>query len=472
MKSFCSIHPTKTAHWLCPKCKQTFCSDCIVKLDGGPIGSKKIVRFCPKCTVETEWIGGTEVIKPFWERIPKFFLYPLAPGTLIYLAVLSLGSLVVFSQIVQLVCWALVLNYAYAALQRTTMGNLIPPPVWDESIIKDFIQVFKQIILYLVLLLIVVATENHFGVIAARLVILAALYLLPSMIIILVKTKSLMTALNPKAFLALPVKIGKGYFIMFIFLSLLFFAPYALLYSVSAVTPEFLYHYILTLAQNYYTVISYHLMGYVLLQYHKEIGLKISVDDIKESNTPPTEKADDPFTLELKRVEVFCREGKLDDAIAHIQQWRASGGSLNAELSERFFDLLKTQKRTEEFLKHGPECLSLLVENGNKTKALDVFQTCASADPNFTASPRVLLKIGEWLAETGKPKEALKVFSNMTKTYPDAPDAPMAYFRAAQLYYDRLMDGARAKKILEQIIQKYPDHKMIQKFKTYLEHIK
>jgi tetratricopeptide (TPR) repeat protein len=449
-----------------------FCSDCIVKLDGGPIGSKKIVRFCPKCTVETEWIGGTDVIKPFWERLPRFFIYPLAPGTLIYMAFLALGSLVAWSWIVQLICWALMLNYSYAALQRTTMGNLLPPPILDESVIRDFAQVFKQIGLYIVLFIIVVFIGSHLGAVIAYIFILTALYLLPSMIIILVNTRSLITALNPAAFLALPLKIGKGYMIMFIFLSLLFFAPYALLNSISAFVHPFFYHYILSLAQNYYTLISYHLMGYVLLQYHKEIGINISFDDIKDSSAPQKEKADDPATLELKRVEVLCREGKLDEAIDHIQQWRGTGGPLNAELSQRYFDLLKSQNRLQEMLKFGTEYLALIVELGNKNRALEVFHECHSADPKFTANPKVLLRVGEWLADTGKPKDAIKVFSGMTKTYPDSPDVPMAYFRAAQLYNDRLMDGARAKKILEQIIQKYPDHKMTQKFKTYLEYIK
>ncbi len=472
MNSLCSIHPTKNAHWFCPKCRQMFCSDCIVKLDGGPIGSKKIVRFCPKCTVETEWIGGTDVIRPFWERLPKFFIYPLAPGTLIYMAFLALGSLITWSWIVQLVCWALMLNYAYAALQRTVMGNLLPPPIWDESVVKDFAQVFKQIGLYFVLFFLIVFISGHLGVLITYVFILAALYLLPSMIIILVNTRSLMTALNPAAFLALPLKIGKGYMIMFIFLSLLFFAPYALLNFISAFSPPFLYKYILALAQNYYTLISYHLMGYVLLQYHKEIGLDISIDDIRDSSAPQKEKADDPATLELKRVEVLCREGKLDEAIDHIHQWRDSGGPLNTELSQRYYDLLKSRGRTQEIQNFGPEYLSLLVDQGNKNKALEVFHECCSADAKPAASAKVLFKIGEWLADTGKPKEAIRVLSDMTKAYPDSPDVPMAYFRAAQLYHDRLMDGARAKKILEQIIQKYPDHKMIQKFKTFRDHIK
>jgi tetratricopeptide (TPR) repeat protein len=213
-------------------------------------------------------------------------------------------------------------------------------------------------------------------------------------------------------------------------------------------------------------------MGYVLLQYHKEIGIDISIDDIKDSSESQTEKADDPATLELKRVEVLCREGKLDEAIDHIQQWRNTGGPINAELSQRYFDLLKNRNRTQELIKFGPEYLALMVEQGNKNKALEVFHECHSVDSKFTADPKALFKIGEWLADTGKPKDAIKVFSGMTKSYPDSPDVPMAYFRAAQLYNDRLMDGTRAKKILEQIIQKYPDHKMAQKFKTYLAYIK
>jgi len=280
-KTNCCVHPAKPGQWFCPKCKQIFCSDCIIKLDGNPVGSNKISRFCPKCTVETRQLdaGGR---KTFWQKL--------------------------FS----------------------------PPP-------KDI----------------------------------------------------------PK------VEIEES-------------------------------------------------------------------NDIAQPSPPPPKKAvaDNPIIIELKKVDNLSRDGKIEEAIEHIRQWQKNGGALNIHLAERYFDLLKKASHTEEMLAHARIYLGLAIEMGNKAKVLDIYEACISADSKFVVDPKVMLKIGEWLSDAGKPKEAIKVFSGLTKNYPEAVEVPVSYFQAAKIYHDQLKDRERAKNILEQLIQKYPDHKMIPKFKTYLDHIK
>ncbi len=471
MESACYIHPTRPAHWKCPKCNQTYCSDCVIKHDAGPMAGNRIMRMCPKCTVETSWIGSSDIIKPFWERLPKFFTYPLSLGPMIYMAFLALGALVTWSWIVQLVCWALVLNYSYAALRQTAQGRLVPPPLWDDTATKNLGQVLKQLVLYIILLVVSFAILTKFGPIIGMLFVLLTLFLLPSMIIILVNTQSLLTTLSPNAFLAIPFKIGKGYFIMFVFLTLLLFAPYSLLIWVSPGIPPYLYKYVLGFAENYYTLISYHLMGYVLLQYHDRIGYEIGIDDIKDSDAPRKEKADNAETLALKRVEMLCREGKFDDAIAHIKKWQSGGGAFNPELSKRYFDLLKSRQMTTEMVKHANTYLGFAVDQGKKNEALDAYNICIAEDPKITFDPKVMFKLGEWLADTGHPKDAIKILSRLTKTFPDDPQVPMSYFRAAQIYNDRLMDLASAEKILKILIKKFPEHDMAPKFQNYQAHI-
>ena len=435
------------------------------------MAGNRMMRMCPKCTVETTWFGSSDIIKPFWERLPKFFSYPLSPGPMVYLAFLALGSLVTWSIWVQLACWALVLNYSYAALRQTAQGRLVPPPLWDDTATKNLGQVFKQLILYIILFIVSLAVIRQFGPIIGMLFIILILFLLPSMIIILVNTQSLLTTLSPKAILALPFKIGKGYFIMFIFLALLLFAPGAFLNWISPALPPFLYRYVLGFAENFYTLISYHLMGYVLLQYHDQLGYEIGIDDIKDSDVPKREKADDAEALALKRVEMLCREGKFDDAITHIKQWQSDGGAFNPELSERYFDLLKNKGLTSEMIKHANTYLGFMVEQWKKKETLDAYNICVTKDPKITLDPQIMFKIGEWLSDTGRPKDAIKILSRLAKAYPDDPFFPMSYFRAAQIYNDRLMDLASAEKILKMLVKKFPDHDMAPKFQNYLAHI-
>ncbi|MCF8026485.1 MAG: tetratricopeptide repeat protein [Desulfobacteraceae bacterium] len=473
MKS-CSMHPTRTAHWHCPKCSRDYCRECVIKQEGGPLTGGRLLRSCPKCLAETSWIGAETVIKPFWERLPRFFVYPLTPGTVIYMAILALGGLVFRNWMVQFICWVLLLNYAYVALKNTASGNLNPPRV-DEMISGDFLgvvlPVVKQAVLVFVLILLGVFVAGRTGIFGGLVYLVLVMFLLPSMIIVLVNTESLLTALNPAAFLALPFKIGKAYFIMFVFLAILFFAPGALLQWLLPYLPVWLGAYMMSFAENYYTVISYHLMGYVLLQYHETLGYEMDADDIRDASRREPEFPDEPAVREAKMVDVLCREGELESAVEHIRQWHSQGGEFTADLARQYFQLLKNKNDASGMLEHAPEYLDLAVAEGRKDEALEVYDTCRKIDRNFSVNPPALFKIGEWMAEAGRFKDALKIFSRLIKRFPEADEVPLSYFRLAQLYYDRLMDADRARKIMRALVKKFPDHEMNPKFQNYLEYL-
>jgi len=471
--TLCSMHPTQAAHWHCPRCKQDFCSDCVIKQDAGPMAGSRVLRSCPKCLNETRWIGSADVIQPFWERLPRVFLYPMKPGPLIYMAILALGALIFWSWIVQFFCWVLLLNYAYVALKKTASGGLNPPGV-DEMLAGNFVDVLipvvKQAVLVFFLIVLGFAVAGKLGLWPGLIYLLLVLFLLPSMIIVLVNTESLINALNPMAFLILPFKIGKAYFVMFLFLGFLAGAPGALLQYLMPYLHPLWGAYLFAFAENYYTLVSYHLMGYLLLQYHETLGFELSADDIREGSSKK-ETLDDPAVREMKMIAVLCREGRFDAAIDHIRDWREKGGQFHAALAEQYFQLLKSSNHKSGMLAHAPVYLDFIVADGKKKEALAVFDDCSKLDPDFSAKAPVMFKIGEWMAEAGRFKDALKIFSRITKIYPDSEEVPLSYFRAAQLYHERLLDTAKARNIIKTLQKKFPGHSMSTKFQSYLEYI-
>ncbi|MFP3979941.1 MAG: tetratricopeptide repeat protein [Desulfobacterales bacterium] len=414
------------------------------------------------------------MLKPFWERLPAFFIYPLATGTMIYMAVLSLGALVYWSWIVQFVCWVLLLNYAYVALKSTARGKLTPPGV-DEMISGNFLEVVipvvKQAALIFILIVLGSMVAGRLGGIAGLLYLLLAVFMLPSMIIVLVNTESLITALNPAAFLALPFKIGKAYFIMFVFLAILAGAPGALLQWFMPYVPAWMGACLAAFVENYYTVVSYHLMGYVLLQYHEVLGYDIEADDIRADAGREREVPDDSAVREAKMVAVLCRDGSFDQAIDHIGQWRQQGGEFNADLARQYFQLLKNNNDKAGMLAHAPVYLDFAIAEGWKNEALEAYDACRRIDRNFTPGAPAMFKIGEWMADAGRFKDALKIFSRLVKTHPEADEVALSYFRAAQLYNDRLMDADRARKIMNSLLRKFPEHAMRPRFERYLEYL-
>ncbi|MFO7930721.1 MAG: tetratricopeptide repeat protein [Desulfosalsimonas sp.] len=470
----CSMHPARTAQWQCLECGLNLCSDCVIRQEAGHMSGARLLRSCPKCLRDTRWIGAKEIIKPFWERIPGFFVYPLSPGTLLYMAILAAGAFLYWSWIIQFLCWVLLLNYAYVSLRNTASGDLNPPQV-SEMLSGNFldvvIPVVKQAVLIFVLIVVGVFLTGRLGVFAGLLYMLLAVFLLPSMIIVLVNTESLITALNPAAFLALPFKIGRGYFIMFVFLALLALAPGALLQWVMPYLPPLLGLYLMSLAQNYYTLVSYHLMGYVLLQYHESIGYEIEADDIRGASAEDRKVPDDPASREKKATAVLLSEGRFDEAADHIRQWREQGGDFDAGLAEQYFELLKAGGDKQGMVEHAPVYLDFAVAEGKKKQALEAYDACRQIDSDFSVGPQVLFRLGEWMSESGRFRDALKTFSGLVKADPDADEAPLSYFRAAQLYHDRFMDTEKAIKILKTLIRRYPDHEMRTRFENYLEYI-
>lgn len=476
MKKFCEYHSTKPAYWNCPKCGSYFCPDCIVSRKKGGVLQHENIHLCPKCNVETSWVGVANIIEPFWTRLPKFFTYPFSLQPLALIIILSIASLILsklslIGLLLKIVLWGILFKYSFSALKATAHGDLTPPGITSETISEDFMQVFKQIAIYLIIGFIFAWLIPTAGIIVAGLFLIFALFYVPAIIILLVTTNSLFHAVNPVVFTRLAFRIGRGYFLMYFFLFLLGTAPAVLGQYIMKFLPTELFQLFFGFAKNYYTIISYHLMGYVILQYHEEIGYQVDYEDFKESVVKTEEIKEDESTNILNKVNIMIKDGKLDDAISFIKDTTKTRPITNITLSERYLNLLIMKKRKPEMLKHCITHLDLLAHDNIKIKACELYAKCLDTNKEFIPTSFALFKIGGWLNETGKIKEAIRTYNRLVKAFPNDTLVPKAYYRCAQIFHDRLLDPSRAKKILAALIKKYPEHEIIPQVKNYLNHM-
>jgi TolA-binding protein len=119
-------------------------------------------------------------------------------------------------------------------------------------------------------------------------------------------------------------------------------------------------------------------------------------------------------------------------------------------------------------LEYGINHLELVIKDKQRNKALKIYSECMKIDPEFLPSARSLFKVGEWLNETGKVKEAVRTYNQLIKAYPENALAPKSYFRAAQIFNDRMMKPEKAVKILNGLIKKYPGHEIVPQIENYL----
>jgi TolA-binding protein len=137
-------------------------------------------------------------------------------------------------------------------------------------------------------------------------------------------------------------------------------------------------------------------------------------------------------------------------------------------LSERYFNLLKVLKRSSDMAAYAPHHLRLVVAGNQRAKAIEAYRICLEHVNDFVPEAATLMKLAGMLSEAGKGQEAVAAYSRFTKSYPTNPSTPMAYFRAGQVFHDRLMDPTRSKQILQAVIKKYPGHEIIPQVQNYL----
>jgi tetratricopeptide (TPR) repeat protein len=474
MKKFCDSHPTRKAHWHCPNCNAQLCPECVAQRESESYGHRQTLHFCPKCNQEVGWVGVENLIGPFWNRMPRIFAYPVSIAPLILMAVLALATMFfsgpgIFSILMKGILWLIVIKYSFESLKATAGGNLKPPPVNADTISNDFGQVFKQFGIYIALFVAFGWISAQVGLVVGIAFLLGALFFVPSMIMLLVTTGSLIHALNPVMFVGLTFRIGWAYLLMYFFLFLLGSAPAYLFQFLIKFLPAETHLMLYGFAESFYTIVSYHLMGYVILQYHDRIGYKVDFEDFKDPNAEEYKpKEVDPDEAVLREVAPLIQEGKLDEAISTIQKMTLHQGIKGINLSERYYTLLKMKKRQADLLEHAVGHLDKLTEKNQKNKALAVFSECRKMDTNFLPTADALFKLAGWLNETGKTQAAVSIYNLLVKSFPQHPLVPKSYFRIAQLFHDGLMKTDKAKKILSALQMKYPQHEIMPHVDNFL----
>ncbi len=476
MKQFCKYHPNRAAHWYCNTCNRLLCPQCVDVRDMGGYRQGEKLHMCPKCNLELQWLGVGNIIDPFWKRMHRFFIYPLKGHPLVLMLLLSV-VLTLFARfgfwglLVQIMVWGVVLKYAFSILQNTAGGDLLPPTLSASNLSDNFGPVIKQVGIYVALFFAGFWVFKYLGLIAGLIFALSAILFLPAMLILLVTTESLVQAINPMMFVTLVFRIGWGYLLMYFFCSLLGGAPALLGQHVFQHFPPILQVFFFTLAKIYYTFISYHLMGYVILQYHEDIGYSVDVDDFRDEESDALEaehEADTPESRLLLRVNQMVKDGDHQGALALIENETELSGMEDPLLSAQYYTLLKLTNSTDKLADHGVSHLALLVKQNDKDAAISAYRECLSARQDFAPPAATLFKLGGWLNESGDNKTAIETFNKLIKAFPADPLVPKSYFRAAQIFNDHMNNPEKAKRILNGLLKKFPDHDIVPFVERYL----
>lgn len=470
MLTSCHYHPSQPAHFICDRCETAFCMDCISIRDRKTYKTSRTEYFCPKCNLPASSLGVAHLLTPFWNRLPQFFLYPFQLQSLLLIVILtSLGAIFPASFLVSLFVGVIMTKYAFTVLNHTAHGKLAPPTLSLGMLQEDLSPVFKLIALLAVSIFGIMASFS-LGPLPGFLILLTVAAGFPAMLMVLASSNSIGKAINPFTFIPVATRIGWAYFLMYLFLVFIASAPAALAHFVSGLLPTSLV-VVLTLAgAQYYNIMAYHLMGYVLLQYHDQVGYEVDYEDIAE-HLPQSKKTGGSAAAGngvIWESEVLTKDGRFDEAIELLRNALEKEKGITL-IAERYFKLLKTCGKTAELLAFAPHYLERLIANNEKRLVRQVYKECISADREFILAPEIQLKTAEILSKEGAPQEAVNAYVRFTKAYPKHELLAESYFQLARILNERLHQIEKAREILTTLSRKFTEHPTGKKAHAYLQ---
>ena len=211
-------------------------------------------------------------------------------------------------------------------------------------------------------------------------------------------------------------------------------------------------------------------MGYVMFQYHQEVGYDINY--VEEKTSRKAEKSGRDQKLEskvLKEVNIFIKEGNIDKAIDVIRESGEAGSDLI--LADRYFNLLKLKQRFPEMLSQGKIYLDLLEKTNQKEALCEVYLECLSRDQSFKPSAAALFRIAKALGDAGQAEASLKAYDVFIRENPGHTLVPNALYFSAKISHEKLNDPEKAAKLLKRFLDAYPFHESANLVRQHLNRI-
>lgn len=391
-------------------------------------------------------------IVPFWQRLRPIASYPFRGAALYSVLALTafivvLGMLPGVGWIMAAIGWLAAFKYAFESLRHTAHGRLEPPEVVlgvDDSVVLQYI------LLQLISVLFPLMAGFAFGwPVGIALYALLAL-VQPAAIMGLAMTESLGAALNPSLWLSLISRVGWSYLALIGLMLVMQGSAANADGLLSMLLPGFFARPLGVLFSLWALYATFHLMGYLLWQYHEALGIEPK-SLTEEADRPPNRDRD---LLESAGERV--RDGDPAAALALLRE-EMRGRAVSIEVHELYRRLLRQAGDNQGLAEHGPLFLHLLLLEKQERRALGLARECLDADPDFCAlEPEDSARLAERALLAGQRALALELLTALTRRHPKHAELPRWCIRAADLLLREAGREAQARALLEQARARCP----------------
>ena len=466
-KTFCKYHPEVPARWGCSHCRINFCKNCISS-------QEKQIPTCPVCGQQLESLGAGNLIRPFWQRIPQFFLYPFQFPPLLFMLLLTVLSIIVnkmptdimpFGILIELAMVMLFVKYAYVVLEHTAHGFLQAQRIRGKLLFDNLETPFKQLFIVFVFFIGLSELSELQTELPLYVGIFLTALIFPASVMVLAVEHRLLRAINPLILLDMIRRIGNAYFIMCLFLLLLLLGAMQATNIMFDYLPASIYMPTGNFIIMYFALVMFNMMGYVLYQYHEELGYNIhhEHDGLTDNNAWPHET--EP---ELRKIEILFHEGKLAEAQQRLIQMNQQHPG-NMQYRERLHRLLLARADMGGLGQYSADYIGRLMLENRPSEALRVFTDCYKLDKDFKfGNGRQRYMMAQLLNNNGQSRAALNLLTNLHVDFPGYEGIPDAYLLVARILCESFNEDKKAQQILEFLQNKYPQHPRMPQVKDYM----
>jgi hypothetical protein len=408
-------------------------------------------------------MSSTTRIVPFWHRLRAISLYPLRHGALWALLALTLAStLLVFVPggfFFRLMLTAGVYAYATVILRATANGNLESPEINLDGENSGYGQIGLQVVFILMMVVGFVLLGPVLGTVMAIVLALG----MPGATISLAIDDNFWHALNPGTWFAIAARMGWPYLAV---------AALCAVIVVSQANAQALFQFLLPpflamvagfFISTYAVFMTFHLMGYLIYQYHEELGYEI---DAPLARRDPSA---DPDQELLDEAAALVLDGNAQAAETLLgNRLRARGGT--AAVHAQYRKLLKLRKDEDALLAHGSQYLVVLMEQGQDKLALELVRDCLAIDDEFDVPKSEYVGVlARRAVEVGQPRVAVALLEGFVQRHFSHPDAAGHALAAAKLRVEKLDDDVRARALLKAMRQHTGNHPGIDEYLAFLD---
>lgn len=408
----------------------------------------------------------------FWQRLPQITTYPLQGGALSMLALLSalrLIDLIPFGGLLILLGHFLIslslFRFAVQVLYDTTEGHLKPP---EYSFGVDNREALDQMKLQFLLIAAVFAAFVFGGLKIGLGVTLAIALATPAATMSLAMEGSLLHALNPINWVRIAAGFGAPYLLL---AGLCLF--YGLAQAVAvAYLPEWLPRLVsvpvVWFLSHYTVVVSFHAMGYLILQYREKIGYQPSQ---KKIVLPELRHHLDPDHDLIERLEKMSTNGQAQESIREMRLHLDSRGGTQKS-HDAYRQWLTAENDQAELGRHARQYVGVLMAQSAGIKAIGMLQACLEVEPDYSPSEASELRpMAEHASKFGKHDLAVRLLMNGMKRTPKSRENPANALLAARLLSEKLSNDEQALKLLAAMRERFPEHALTGDMDRYLQQL-